>query len=92
MADVIRDQLCPYCGYHVNRASNIADRSLHPKPGDMIICLDCGKPSVFMEDASGIRLPTPAELTEIEADPEYREHHRVWEIWNAHGRKRSHLP
>ena len=83
---IIADQLCPWCGKHINRAGNLDDERLKPNPGDIVICLDCGEASVFKGDMSGVRKPTDDEFVEIAADPDYQKHRLAWTFWDRHGR------
>ena len=41
-----------------------------PSPGDVSLCWKCGGAAIFTDD--GVRLPTPDEATELDADPDVR--------------------
>jgi hypothetical protein len=85
MASTVPDQLCPYCGYHFNRASNIEEPELAPKLGDIMLCLDCGEAGIFGDDQR-LRKPTDEEHVEIAADPDYQKHRIAWTLWDQYGR------
>lgn len=63
---------CPYCGYKIDDATGIGHNdNERPTPGAISICIRCATIGVyFMQDNGrlGIRVPTPEEQDECEAD------------------------
>jgi len=59
---------CPYCGHFVDRASGVGHSSV-PVPGDVTVCIRCGRVAVFAFDGS-LRVPEPDEQQEIDAHAE----------------------
>ncbi len=63
------DQMCIECGYAMNAATPTKASGTKPddvpKPGDVSLCLNCGKLQMF-DDKMRFREPTPHEW----ADPE----------------------
>lgn len=55
--------LCPTCGYAMDRATDALDEpgAPAPKPGDFSMCLSCGQPLRFTEGLH-IRVCPPDEL------------------------------
>jgi DNA-directed RNA polymerase subunit RPC12/RpoP len=62
---VTPEMVCPYCSHRVDRASGGGEA---PKPGDISVCIDCGKVLVFARDLR-LRKPTPAEHDQFNFDP-----------------------
>lgn len=58
---------CWSCGQPANNHCGPGD----PRPGDVIVCLSCADPALFVVDGSP-RQPSPEEHAGIIADPEYR--------------------
>ena len=58
--------LCPKCGATLDAASGVSG-ALHPKPGDMSICLYCAAALVY-EDAMTSRLMTAEEFMALPID------------------------
>lgn len=66
---------CPHCGELNNDHSPAIAKTLQPSDGDASICWSCKKPAIFTIGLLGqltLRVPTPAEQTDIENDPAYR--------------------
>jgi S-DNA-T family DNA segregation ATPase FtsK/SpoIIIE len=60
------DRACPHCG-RVNELVDGITTTNQPKPGDVSICYGCTRIGIFTE--TGIRVPRPAELRQLAADP-----------------------
>ena len=39
--------LCPWCGHELSGATNLPGETNKPRPGDISICVYCGKPLRF---------------------------------------------
>lgn len=65
---VVMGQICPYCGKHHDRATQINGENV-PKMGDFTFCNGCGKPSVF-DMALNMVKPTAEEITLLRAHPD----------------------
>ena len=64
------DGRCPWCGAD-NSAHTAISGTPAPSAGAISLCAYCYSPSVF-DDHDGTlaqRMPTPAELVELESDP-----------------------
>ena len=61
--------ICPHCGYRSDRASGaFDDLPSGPKPGNVSLCLNCGKAAIFTDNLS-LRKPTAPEKAELSQDP-----------------------
>lgn len=60
--------LCRVCGKGNAGHTPAGALPAVPHDGDYSLCAYCGAWSVF--DGAGLRAPTPAEIAEIEADPD----------------------
>lgn len=60
---------CPYCGR--TNTHNIEPGGAEPVPGDRALCWGCRQLLVFGGDGR-LRLPTPAERADAEADEEWQ--------------------
>ncbi len=54
---------CPRCGHIFDAHSNLEDKELRPKEGDISICIKCGSIAIF--ERNGLRLPSESELESI---------------------------
>lgn len=61
--------ICPVCGHGHQLATSLQNPEVQPTPGDFTICIQCCSALVYTDDLL-TRLPTPAELQEIENIPE----------------------
>jgi hypothetical protein len=66
---------CPDCGAVSNRPASYAANA-RPEPGDPTLCFACGALVVFADDLR-LRLPTGAELIQLQSDP------TVWRLIEA---------
>ena len=57
---------CPHCGCKLDSVSVLYEAEAAPSPGDVSICVECGKAMVFT--ANGTRKPTPEEQQRIFKD------------------------
>lgn len=62
------DAACPYCGTVNTHHDNVNGDSA-PTEGAISICFRCVQPSIYTADLS-LRIPTPEERKEIDADPD----------------------
>ena len=63
---------CPSCGRENERHQSIESDALVPGDGDWAICWACASPAVYVVSDLGVlhlRLPTDAEILEIQSDP-----------------------
>ena len=59
-----KENQCPYCGYKIDAASDIADEKNTPKKGDVSICIKCAGLMTFTEDCSLVEM-TQEEFHEL---------------------------
>lgn len=60
--------VCPWCSARHDDAMIVDAAGWQPpKVGDVSLCISCAKPGIWT--AYGLRLPTPAESTELMASP-----------------------
>lgn len=57
------------CGKELSAAADPDDRAPPPEPGNLSVCLYCGRLKTFGDDLR-LRELTPAELDEVMRDPE----------------------
>lgn len=73
---------CPWCNRRNDLTSQVekagSDRpDAEAHPGDLIMCVTCGKFALFDEDME-LRRPTRAEVVEIGLDPKCRAMIAAW--------------
>jgi hypothetical protein len=61
---------CPYCQHAMTYTTSIVGKDEPPEDGDWVLCIRCG--GVCMFDAGALRIPTPAETSELEGQPGVR--------------------
>lgn len=79
--DIIKTPLCPSCGAVVDGATQInGDAEGLPDPGDLSMCIYCGKYLLFTEGLE-LRLLTEAEVCDL---PEHARTllQRARDVWN----------
>lgn len=64
----IPKQSCSFCGYVADTAANPFSGVKRPKPGDLIVCMNCGHLTAFGPDMKQRPL-TPEEEHYIAGDP-----------------------
>lgn len=62
------NDLCPHCERELDAASAMDGGPQRPEAGDLSVCLYCAGVSVFTGEGLIKRLPTKAELAEIDGD------------------------
>ncbi len=63
---------CPKCGKVLNDATVAFGERLDAEPGDSwSICFYCGAIVLFDKQLNTLRLPTPAEWSDVESDPAF---------------------
>jgi hypothetical protein len=67
---VIADTICPHCG-HTNDEHSATTGKPYPTDGDVSLCWQCHGLAMYTIGPYGIalRMPTPEEMTAINADP-----------------------
>lgn len=75
----IREQLCPWCGYHISGASPVVDESQRAGPGDASMCIDCGQWGVLDAEMQ-LHKPTLADSIQIAHNPEAQRLHTAWQM------------
>jgi hypothetical protein len=60
--------ICPHCGKKNNASTPVGRNKNAPTPGDITLCIGCGKVGVFTEDGS-LRVPNAEEALRFMADP-----------------------
>lgn len=65
------DLRCPNCMTILDAHEALAEDA-RPNDGDVSLCWRCMAITVFDDNSSVLRRPTPAERARIEASPEYR--------------------
>lgn len=60
---------CPYCDYKVDQSSDPYGTDAIPHAGDISLCLECGKPSLYTEGL-GLRIPSTDEMVGISLLPQ----------------------
>ena len=58
---VIPQQWCPHCLHSVNRATAVKGKPHVPKPGDVLVCFECGGIAFIGQEGRGY-IPSAAEL------------------------------
>lgn len=58
---------CPHCGKLNDDHWNSSGQRSHPIPGDVSLCVYCGKLGIFTQD--GIRKPTEDETRNLYQEP-----------------------
>lgn len=83
---------CPECGFRNDAATPVYhdQPGRTPADGDMSICFQCGKPSIFVVTAFGTscRKATPSEYVELMQDPSYIRAITAWRQL-GHGKGRD---
>jgi hypothetical protein len=60
--------ICPFCGFN-NELATMVDGNSKPENGDLSICFQCVRVSVFDDTlVTGVRKPTQSEQIEIALD------------------------
>lgn len=78
---------CPHCGqvFTLTERTAADDQPAMPEAGDVTVCWGCAGVGMFTADG-GVRLPEPAELAELRADPAvHAELTRVAAVIRLHG-------
>lgn len=65
MSDVM---LCPHCGAENDAFTPVTDPDSYPEEGDVSLCFSCAELAIFTGHGLEVRLPSDAELAELNAD------------------------
>lgn len=63
---------CPWCGQKI-----ATEESKHPSSGDVVMCIDCGRWSVFSKDLF-LRVPTFEEYIEMSYQAKVQHDTAAW--------------
>lgn len=64
----IPEQLCPYCGEHVDRATPApSNQDARPEPGNFSLCCSCAGILVYQADLT-VRKATDEEIADVMKD------------------------
>lgn len=61
-------QPCPQCGAAQDAARDPDDPWAQPRDGAIMMCFYCARPNVWVEATSQMRIPTPEEQADLDAD------------------------
>lgn len=71
--------VCPFCGTANEAATNAEPSESSPLDGDVSLCFQCGKFSLFDRTArGGMRKPTKQQQRQIDADPRVQQLKSAW--------------
>lgn len=74
---------CPCCRAQHDQALEVGRTPMvQPQPGDIGLCFDCGSWFIF-DDGGTTRLPTPQEVTELDAYALLHHTRERWKAWRA---------
>ncbi len=72
-AGYLAPTLCPYCGEHMTHADEYRHTGRAPEPGDLSLCIACGRIGKFTGNMV-VRRMTPEEMeADCMEDPELRQ-------------------
>lgn len=63
---------CAYCGHQLDASFDAGGSNDRPEPGDITLCIECGRLMMFNADLS-LRALTEDEALTLEADEEQKE-------------------
>jgi hypothetical protein len=70
------EMICPHCGKRLDQHDDL--KGSYPKHGDVSLCIECGRLSIFDAHEKCLRMPSTPELREFEQDPEVQRYQAAW--------------